>query len=119
MSEITVKYKPNGSPEQPPKTLNALRRRNCALGIQHEDYEHPTGMEVKALRELMGLTQRELASLTGVCVDKKKDSSTVRKWESPSLEKSRISTSAWELMLLKAGVIPLEIISPEATYLTN
>ncbi len=115
MSETIVNYEGKGSPA----TLNAFKNRSCSLGIQHENYEHPTGMEVKALRELMGLTQNELASLTGVFADKKKGSSTVRKWESSPLEKSRISTSAWELMLLKAGIIPLEIISPEATYLTN
>ncbi len=115
MSELITNYSGRGSAA----TLEAFKNRFSSLGIQHEQYVQPTSEEVRSLRKIMGLTQNELAALTGVFFDKKNGSSTVRKWEANTSEKSCITPSAWELMLLKSGLLTIEVIDTTKLSLFN
>lgn len=106
MSEVKAKYNGQGLP----LTIGAFKNRGCGLGIEHPDFIHPTPEEVKSLRKLIGLSQVELAKLTGVSWNHK-GSSSVRKWETvEGKEKRNISPSAWQLMLIKAGLIVVEVV---------
>ena len=59
-------------------TIAAFKNRPCGLGIENPDFVLPTPEEVKSLRKILGLTQIELAQISGVSWNSK-DSSTVRK----------------------------------------
>ncbi|RBW47310.1 hypothetical protein DS885_03950 [Psychromonas sp. B3M02] len=106
MSESKPMY--NG--QSTPNTLEAFKNRNCGLGIQSENYVHPTTDEVRALRKLIGFSQNELALFTGVGFDPKKGSSTIRKWEEKKGGLSCITKSSWQLMLIKSGLINIDCI---------
>ncbi len=94
------------------QTIYSFSLRPCSLGIEEADFESPTTLEVKALRNILGFSQVDLAKYTGVSWNNK-GSTTVQKWESstqPS-EKSCIALSAWQLMLIKAGLVSVNKIS--------
>jgi DNA-binding transcriptional regulator YiaG len=98
-----------------PLSITAFKNRRCGLGIEHPEYEPPTPEEVKALRKLIGLSQVGLAKLTGVSWNDK-GSSAVRKWETLSGKECRaISAAAWQLLLIKAGLIKIEPVD-QAKY---
>lgn len=90
-----------------PLTIEAFRNRACARSSYDDGYLPPTPDEVKKLRTLLGLSQRQLARFLGVNFTQDKGSPTVRKWET-ALDKAshrQINQSAWEMMLLAAGVL--------------
>lgn len=92
-------------------TIEAFKNRACGLGIEHPDFIQPTPEEVKSLRILLGFSQVDLAKLTGVSWNQK-GASSVRKWETiEGNEKRSISPSAWQLMLIKAGLIVIEPVN--------
>jgi DNA-binding transcriptional regulator YiaG len=93
------------------RTIYAFSLRPCSLGIEEADFESPTPLEVKALRNILGFSQVDLAKYTGVSWSHK-GSTTVQQWESSTLpsEKSCIALSAWQLMLIKAGLVSVETI---------
>ncbi len=92
-------------------TLEAFKNRPCGLGIEHPSFMQPTPEEVRSLRMLIGFSQVDLAKLTGVSLNYK-EASCVRKWETiEGKEKRNISPSAWQLMLLKAGLIVVEPVN--------
>jgi DNA-binding transcriptional regulator YiaG len=94
--------------QSPPLTLAAFKNRASGLGIEHPDFSPPSAEEVKALRKLIGLSQVGLAKLTGVSWNEK-GSSAVRKWETISGKESRsISAAAWQLLLIRAGLVKIE-----------
>jgi DNA-binding transcriptional regulator YiaG len=94
-----------------PLTIEAFKNRNCGLGIEHPDFIHPTPQEVKALRKLIGFSQVDLARLTGVSWTEK-GASSVRKWETLEGKESRvISRAAWQLMLIKAGLVSINPVT--------
>jgi len=102
MSEIKAEYKG----QVIPLTLEAFKNRSCSLGIEHSEFIPPTPEEVKSLRTILRFTQNDLARFVGVSYSKNKGSSTVKKWETASKKESRaISLSAWQLMLIKAGLV--------------
>ncbi|MBL4571582.1 MAG: hypothetical protein JKY40_10540 [Gammaproteobacteria bacterium] len=71
-------------------------------------YEPPTPVQVGQLILYAGWGQNEVARLTGVRIDEKKGSATVRRWKSESPSSSRaIPYSAWRLLLLHAGICTL------------
>jgi len=105
MSEEKASYDGQGIP----LTVEAFKNRRCGLGIEHQDFVLPTPQEIKSLRNLLRFTQIDLAKLTGVKWTREKGSSAVRKWETTEGKEMRsISPSAWQLMLLKAGLITIE-----------
>ncbi|GHG07189.1 helix-turn-helix domain-containing protein [Thalassotalea marina] len=104
MSETSPIYSGQGVPE----TFAAFKNRPCALGVEHPNFILPTPIEIKALRKLMGFSQVDVAKLTG-CKWNVKGSSAVRKWETVEGKEHRsISPSAWQLMLLKSGLVTME-----------
>jgi DNA-binding transcriptional regulator YiaG len=107
MSEQRTNYEGQNTP----LTLAAFKNRACGLGIEHPDFEPPTPQEVKALRKITGLSQVGLAKLTGVAWNDK-GSSAVRKWETITGTESRmISRAAWQLLLIKAGLVEITPIN--------
>lgn len=107
MSENKASYGGQGNP----LTAEAFKNRACGLGIEHPDFIQPTPEEVKSLRKLIGFSQVDLAKLTGVSWNEK-GASSVRKWETiEGKEKRSISPAAWQLMLIKAGLIFIEPIN--------
>lgn len=97
-----------------PLTVEAFRNRACARPCYDEGYVPPTPDEVKQLRTLLGLSQRQLARFLGANYTQEKGSPTVRKWET-ALDKAshrQIGHNAWQMMLVAAGVItPTDIIT--------
>jgi DNA-binding transcriptional regulator YiaG len=107
MSLDKISYEGQGAP----LTIEAFKNRNCGLGIEHPDFIHPTPQEVKSLRKLIGFSQVDLAKLTGVTWTDK-GASSVRKWETLEGKESRvISPAAWQLMLIKAGLVVINAVS--------
>jgi DNA-binding transcriptional regulator YiaG len=104
MSEIKAIY----DGQSVPLTVEAFKNRPCGLGVEHPDFVLPTPQEIKSLRILMGFSQVDLAKLVGVSWNSK-GASSVRKWETiEGKEKRSISPSAWQLMLLKVGLVVIE-----------
>jgi DNA-binding transcriptional regulator YiaG len=105
MSEINSIYIVNGECN----SLESFKKNKCALNIEDPDFEPPTPEQVKNLRELMGFSQVDLAKLTGVSWNADKGSGAVRKWETKEgKEKRSISKAAWQLMLIKSGLVTVE-----------
>jgi DNA repair protein RadC len=107
MSDIKASYGGQGVP----LSVGAFKNRPCGLGIEHPDFVLPTPQEIKSLRLLMGFSQVDLAKLVGVSWNSK-GASSVRKWETiEGKEKRSVSPSAWQLMLLKVGLVSMEPLS--------
>lgn len=97
-----------------PKTLAAFRNHPSTLPSQL-GYQKPDAETVKALMEIMGWTQNQVAIMTGVNFTKEKGSSTVRRWKTLSKDHKQIPYSAWRLMLLVAGIVDIHS-DKEAMY---
>lgn len=89
-----------------PVSLEDFKNKACGLGIEHSDFVAPTPEEIKVLRKLLGFSQVDLAKFVGVSYNIKKGSATVRRWETvEGGHKRKISLFAWQLMLIKAGLV--------------
>lgn len=94
-----------------PTSIDDFKLLACSLDIADVDFVAPGPLEVKALRNLIGFSQTDLAKFVGVTYNIKKGSTTVRKWETVSGNEARpISLSAWKLMQIKAGLIVVESV---------
>ena len=92
MSEEHAVYKVGGAQTLPPGTL---------LRFSDPGYTQPAAADVRALKEISGLTGRELCALAGV-----EDHRTWRRWsQEPGQAGARqIPYSAWRLLLLELGL---------------
>jgi DNA-binding transcriptional regulator YiaG len=80
------------------------------LDHTQEDFQYPTYEDVKNLRLALGFNRAELAKVVGTHIDEDGYSSgTVGRWESKSKRGRPIPLSAWYLMLISAGLKPIEI----------
>lgn len=94
MSEERAKYEVTGSQGGlPPNTL---------LRYSHPDYQPPTYKEVRKLKDISGLTGKELCEIAGVA-----DQRSWRRWsQDPDEPGARsISYSVWRLLLLELGIV--------------
>jgi len=104
MSEKRVVYQ---AQKGSPVSLEAFKGRGCTRRYT-DGYEPPTPIEVDALIQLMGWTQRNISEITGVTYSVEKGSTTVRKWKTKdpnSKDYRQIPFSPWRLLLFQAGVI--------------
>ncbi len=100
MSESYIGYS-----SAPPLTKEAFFNRPCTLTLSHPDFKRPTAEEVKALRNLLNLSQADLGRLAGKRVTSK-GCSQVRKWETQEDNKEHraIELGVWRVMLYAAGI---------------
>lgn len=91
------------------QTVEAMRNRPCSLHPTNPAYIKPTPDDVRTVRRLARLSQRQAAMLVGVQFNHK-GSNTVRKWETAedSAEHREISSTAWRQLLYAAGVVSFE-----------
>lgn len=92
--------------------LNDIKRLACALPVCHENYIAPKPHEVDALIRVMGWSQRQVALITGVN-HSSKGSPTVRRWKTSEENKEyrQIPNSAWQLLLVCAGILTVSDIN--------
>ena len=94
-----------------PTSIDDFELLPCSRDIADVDFVAPGPLEVKALRNLIGFSQNDLAKFVGVTYNQRKGSTAVRKWETVSGNEARpISLSAWKLMQIKAGLIVVEVM---------
>ncbi|MCF2909975.1 helix-turn-helix domain-containing protein [Pseudoalteromonas sp. DL2-H2.2] len=105
MSEVKTVYLVN--PEGVPETIEGFANLPSARRFDSGEYEPPTPEQIKALRQLLGYSQNDLAKLVGVTWNAKKGSTAVRKWETAEgkSEHRTISYAQWRGMLVTAGVV--------------
>jgi DNA-binding transcriptional regulator YiaG len=106
MTQIKAKYD-NG---HLPVNIKEFSTKPCCMSIENIGFERPTTGEVRELRLILDLSQVELAKMAGASYTLK-GSTTVQKWENEVNNdgKSRINLAAWQLMLIKAGFIKLDL----------
>lgn len=92
-----------------PITVEAFKNRCCSLPFNHPDYAPPSSEEVRSLLDLVGLSQRKVAILTGATWTEK-GSTTVRKWKAKEdvKEYRQIPYAAWRMLLEYAQVATQE-----------
>ncbi|WP_149983326.1 helix-turn-helix domain-containing protein [Pseudoalteromonas rhizosphaerae] len=102
MSELNKTYNAGTSPT----TLDGFKNRAFAKSNESGEYEPPTPQDIKALRQLMGWSQTDVARIVGVSWNHK-GSTAVRKWETApdKKEHNKISYSAWRGLLCRAGIV--------------
>lgn len=88
----------------------AYRNKPYSQTYASGNYEPPPPKVIRALRNLAGWSQNDVAKLVGVGFNPKKGSTTIRKWETDpaNSEHRTIPYAAWRLMLLEAGIVRLE-----------
>lgn len=93
MSEVKVPYGPKNALELPPGTL---------LRFTDDGYTHPTSQDVRTLKDISGMTGKELCELAGV-----KNSRTFRRWTTSESEPnhSAVPYAAWRLWLMEFGIV--------------
>lgn len=81
----------------------------CFLLHTDEKYIPPTIDDLKHVREMYGLTQIDVAKITGHSWTKK-GSSTVAKWETDTSKKDhrQIPYAAWHLLLVTLCIVGVE-----------
>lgn len=74
-------------------------RPQTRLKIEHPDFEAPNDSDVRALKDITGMTGGELARMVGV------DARTWRAWSAPQSaeRRQRIPYAAWRLLLIECG----------------
>jgi len=77
-----------------------LRPETC-FKFDHPEYDPPNDSDVRALKELTGMTGGELARMVGV------DARTWRAWSAPQSaeRRQRIPYAAWRLLLIECGFV--------------
>lgn len=90
-------------------TLEDIKESCCILPFAHPDYVPPTPHQVTAVVEYSGLSQRNVARLTGVKYTDK-GSTIVRKWKTKESHKEHrpIPYAAWRLLLEYCGIASTE-----------
>jgi hypothetical protein len=94
MTEKRAEYKSGASPGTLPSAT--------LLRFSHPEYEHPTPADVRTLKDISGLTGKELCEMAGVL-----DARTWRRWsqESDKAGARPIPYSTWRLLLLELGIV--------------
>lgn len=102
MSELNKTYNTGSSP----CTLAGFKNRAFSKTAESGEYEPPTPQDIKALRQLMGWSQTDVARIVGVSWNHK-GSTAVRKWETAidKKEHNKISYSVWRGLLCRAGIV--------------
>lgn len=90
-----------------PGTLSGFANLPSAKRFDSGEFEPPTPEQIKALRQMLGMSQNDLAKLVGVTWNAKKGSTAVRKWETPIDKKEHraIKYAEWRGLLVHAGVV--------------
>ncbi len=86
-------------------SMKVFENRACIRPSSDPLFIFPTPDEVRELRALLGLSQRELGLLANLAVSED-GCGTVRKWESSRDKKAHkeVSYGVWRLMLYAAGL---------------
>lgn len=102
MSEQVKAYQVSRSPT----SLSAFKAKSCTKLFIDPEYAPPTPDDIRALRDLLGWSQNDIAKMVGVTFNPTKGSTTVRKWCSPagSPEHREMPYAAWRLLLIYAGI---------------
>ena len=81
-----------------------LMRKPTLLRFADPDYEAPTAMDVRALKEVSGKTAQELCDLVGV-----EDKRSWRRWQQRPGEPGarQIPYAVWRLLLIELGSLDL------------
>lgn len=86
-------------------TLNEMKGLACTFPICNEQYQPPTYDEINSLISGLGLSQRQVALITGARYNEK-GSTIVRRWKAhPDNPDHRVMPySAWRLLVEFAGL---------------
>ena len=84
-------------------------KKNLSLLATDRNYEPPGPGDLQALRKTFGLTQIDVAKITGVRWTAK-GSSTVAKWEVPrnKFDNRQMPYAAWRLLLVTLNIVDVE-----------
>lgn len=90
-----------------PESVQGFARLPSAQRFDSGEFEPPTPEQIKALRQMLGMSQNDLAKLVGVTWNAKKGSTAVRKWETAvgKPEHRVIRYAEWRGLLVHAGVV--------------
>ena len=90
-----------------PESILGFAKLPSAQRFDSGNFEPPTPAQIKALRQMLGMSQNDLAKLVGVNWNAVKGSSAVRKWETAvgQPEHRVIRYAEWRGLLVHAGVV--------------